>query len=120
MTGIGAFYGSHFVASPTPSTPTTRPSRASHSGSGSSGYFATEHESTPPSSLVGLHQKLDMLVSNNLEQTSAMEDVRKENAALREQLDAVKEDMRVLHGLWSSSSSTSRGQVKIPPVVSVS
>ena len=120
MNGAGAFYGSNFFGGTVP-TPILRPGRTSYSGSSGTG-FPSEHDSTPPSGLIGLHQKLDMLVSHNTEHTSAMEEMKKENSALKEQLCSIKEEMKTLHDLCtvSSSSPTPRSQVKIPPVVSVS
>ena len=63
-----------------------------------------------------------MLISHNTEHTSAMEELKEDNAALKEQLCSIKEEMKTLRDLCtvSSSSSTPRSQVKIPPVVSVS
>ena len=84
--------------------------------------FPSEHDSTPPSGLIGLHKKLDMLVSHDTEHTYTMEEMKYENAALKDHLCSIKEEMKTHCDLCtvSSSSSTPRSQVKIPPVVFVS
>lgn len=46
--------------------------------------FATEE--APPSSIIALHQKLEMVLAGSVEQTAAIEQLQKENATLKEQL----------------------------------
>ena len=48
-----------------------------------------------PSTITALHQKLDMVIAGNLEQKGAIEELGKENAALKAQLREMSVDMHM-------------------------
>ena len=70
--------------------------------------------------MITLHQKLDMLLSSNGEQKMSIEELKKENATLKQQLTSVSEDMKKLKETSASTRCAPRTNVKLPPAVSVS
>lgn len=72
-----------------------------------------------PSSITALHQKLDLVLAGSLEQTAAIEELRKENAVLKDKLQEMNGEMQGLKEARCQSVGT-RVHLKIPPNVSVS
>ena len=80
-------------------------------------------DTTPPSSMVSLHQKIDMILANNADQKAAIDDLKKENAGLKEQLDIVNSEFRALkevNGPVNSVGNQGKIRSRLPPGVSVS
>ena len=71
--------------------------------------------------MITLHQKLDMLLSSNGEQKMEIEELKKENATLKQQLTSVySEDMKKLKETSASTRCVPRTDMKLPPAVQVS
>jgi predicted nuclease with TOPRIM domain len=76
---------------------------------------------TTPNSSVGLHQKLDILISGNRDQRKAIDSLKAENETLRAQLETVVQDLSVLKEVQNTLPATiTRTKMKLPPAVSVS
>ena len=74
---------------------------------------------TPPSSLVGIHQKLDMVLATSADQMTAIEEIKHENSDLKEQLAIVNNELRVLKEV-NRAGTVSKTRTKLPTTVSVS
>ena len=74
---------------------------------------------TPPSSLVSIHQKLDMVLATSAEQMTAMEEIRAENSELKDQLTEVNKELRVLKEA-NRVGTVNKARTKLPTTVSVS
>ena len=72
-----------------------------------------------PNSITAIHQKLDLVLAGSLEQTAAIEELRKENAVLKDKLQEMNGEMQGLKEANCQSVGT-RVHLKIPPNVSVS
>ena len=72
-----------------------------------------------PNSITAIHQKLDLVLAGSLEQTAAIEELRKENAVLKDKLREMNGEMQGLKEANCQSVGT-RVHLKIPPNVSVS
>ena len=111
--GNSAFYGSSFY----PGANST-PMNTSFDTPVSSRENSSE---TTPNSSVGLHQKLDILISGNRDQRKAIDSLKAENETLRAQLETVVQDLSVLKEVQNTLPATiTRTKMKLPPAVSVS
>ena len=109
--GSGSFAGAAFYGGDYHTSSSQTPVRRSNE-------FINSDVTPPGSTLISLHQKIDMLLSSNGEQKMAIDELKKENATLKQQLTSVSEDMKKMKE--TSFSSRPRAKVKLPPVVSVS
>ena len=75
---------------------------------------------TPPSRDISVHQKLDRLLSSNMEQKSAIEDLKSENVALKQQLCAVHSALQAVREVQTAVRMAPQGKMKLPPAISVS
>ena len=73
-----------------------------------------------PSSITAIHQKLDLVLAGSLEQTAAIEELRKENAMLKDKLQEMNGEMQGLKETSNHQAIGTRPPLKIPPNVSVS
>ena len=110
----GAFFGSRFYTSAN-STPSNRQANII------APIAAIDHgDTTPTSSTIGLHQKLDLLISGSSEQKLAIENLKAENIALKEKLLSVHDEMKALREIQASTAVVSQNKIKLPLIVSVS
>lgn len=105
--GGPAFYGGDFGASSTQATP-----RRSVPPD-----FVNCDVTPPGSAMISLHQKLDQILSSNGEQKSAIEELKRESATLKEQLVSVREEIQMME---TRATPVVSAKMKLPPVVSVS
>ena len=71
------------------------------------------------SSVTAIHQKLDLVLAGSLEQTAAIDELRKENAMLKDKLQEMNGEMQSLKKSTHHAAGT-RSCLKVPPNVSVS
>ena len=75
-------------------------------------------EVTPPgSTMISLHQKLDMLLDSNGKQEAVITELKKESSTLKEKLASVCEELQCLKE--NNATPVSSTKMKLPPVVSV-
>lgn len=72
-----------------------------------------------PSSITTIHQKINMVLAGSLEQTAAIEELRKENAMLKDKLQEMNGEMQSLKKANHQAVGTHLF-LRIPPNVSVS
>ena len=109
----GAYLGSQFFATPSSERPQQR--------ANPSLYQSPDHENvTPSSGSISLHQKLDMLLSGSTQQQSAIEQLRKENLELREDLETMAKEIQVLKEAKTSGTASSGSKIRLPSSISVS
>ena len=97
----------------------TNQRRTSHVGP--SFFIPNEFDvATPSSRDISVRQKLDQLLSSNIQQNSAIEDLKAENVVLKQQLCDVHSEMKALREVQATARQAPQGKMKLPPAVSVS
>ena len=109
----GAFSGSRFFGQPIidfEPQPTTPP------------FYSTtlEDHRTPSSATSSLHQKLDRIIACNEEQKLAIETLKNENVALKQDLGTLSNDLRTLKESNARVNNGMKASMKLPTDVSVS
>ena len=69
---------------------------------------------------ISVRQKLDQLLSSNMQQNAAIEDLKAENVVVKQQLCAVHSEMKAFREVQATAHQAPQGKTKLPPAVSVS
>ena len=77
-------------------------------------------DSTPPSAVISLHQKLDLVLSSSIEQKAAIDELKRENDGLKQQLQDVSTELQALKETGKELGTSRRSSSKLPTTVSVS
>ena len=77
-------------------------------------------DSTPPSAVISLHQKLDLVLSSSIEQKAAIDELKRENDGLKQQLQDVSTELQALKETGKELGTSRRSSSKLPTAVSVS
>ena len=78
-------------------------------------------DSTPPSAVISLHQKLlDLVLSSSIEQKAAIDELKRENDGLKQQLQDVSTELQALKETEKQLGTSRRSSSKLPTAVSVS
>ena len=77
---------------------------------------------TPPSTLISLHQKLDLVLASSNEQKAAIDELQRDNSSLKQQLQEVSTELQAFKEADKqlSTQSGKRSSSKLPTAVSVS
>ena len=77
---------------------------------------------TPPSTVISLHQKLDLVLASSTEQKAAIDELQRDNSSLKQQLQEVTTELQAFKeaDMQRSTQSGKHSSSKLPTAVSVS